>query len=206
MALKSYTRLKDFIQNNALGNAPWDQGRFNAVDLMDSTLMLEDLTRQQTLKGTYLIEGSGIVGAQETALIALSSADGTGSNKGTFALPKHAVVDDYGMVFQTALTGATSCVITANFGTSDGGAELATGIVVNSGASVTLGAVASATLGSKAVATGAVIAPVDGAAHYSVAARTVHFDAVVSGAAIGGLLNIVYGYVKYHVNYELIIA
>ena len=206
MALKSYTRLKDFIQNNALGNAPWDQGSFNAVDLMDSTLMLSDLTRVQKLFGTYDIQGSGIVGAKETALITIAAADGTGSNKGTFSIPKHATIDDYGIVFQTALTGNTSCVVTANFGTSDGGSELATGIVVNSGASVTAGAIASAALGSKAVATGAVIAPVDGARNYHTAAHTVHFDAAVSGAAIGGTNCFVFGYVNYHVNYELYIV
>ena len=206
MALKSYTRMKDFIQNNALGNAPWDQGSFNAVDLMDSTLMLEDLTRLQTLKGTYDIEGSGIVGSKETSLITILNTDGIGSNKGTISIPKHATIDDYGIVFQTALTGATSCVVNASFGTADGLGDLAIGIVVNSGASVDAGSVASVALGSKAVGTGNVIATVDGAPHYSVAARTIHFDAPVSGAAIGGTSCIVFGFVKYHVNYELYIV
>ena len=206
MALKSYTRLKDFIQNNALGNAPWDQGSFNAVDLMDSTLMLEDLTRVQILKGTYDIEGSGIVGAKETALITITPAGGIASNKGTISLPANATITNFGMVFQTALTGATGCVVNAAFGSSDGAGDLAGGIMANSGASVAAGRVADACLSTKAVATGNILLPADASELYSATARTVHFDAAVSGAAIGGTNCIVFGYVNYHVNYELIIA
>ena len=206
MALKSYTRLKDFIQNNALGNAPWDQGRFNAVDLMDSTLMLEDLTRQQTLKGTYVIEGSGIVGASETALITITPAGGISSNKGTISIPAHATITNFGMVFQTALTGATGCVVNAAFGSADGLGELAGGIMTDSGNSDATGRVADACLSTKVDSTGNILLPVDAAELYSATARTVQFDAPVSGAAIGGSSCIVFGYVNYHVNYELLIA
>ena len=206
MALKSYTQLKDYIQNNAGGNAPWDQGSFNAVDLMDSSLMLNDITRVQKLAGTYDIEGSGIVGAKETSLITITPAGGISSNKGTISIPAHATITNFGMVFQTALTGASGCVVNAAFGTTDGLGDLATGIMANAGASVAAGRVADACLSTKVVGTGAILLPVDASPLYSVAARTVHFDAPVSGAAIGGTSCIVFGYVNYYVNYELIIA